>query len=95
MSKGRLCDVRGCDAPATHRAEVVIYAAAPALHRPAIGYLGIRVCAAHADDEHAAALLSDAGKRQIEQEFAKAGRARPAWSRSFVRWVALSEEPKG
>jgi hypothetical protein len=47
------------------------------------------VCAEHATEEHAAALLSEPGKRQIESGFAGIGRALPDWSRSFVRWRKL------
>lgn len=84
-----LCAVKDCEAPPTHRAEIVIYAAVSYLHPPAIGAIGVRVCDAHADDKHARALLTDEGKRRLEAEFAKARRARPDWTRSYVRWVKL------
>jgi hypothetical protein len=87
-----VCNVTGCDAAPTHRAEIVIYAQTSRLHQPAIGYLPLCVCAAHADAEHARALLSEEGKQQIAAQFVRAGRAWPDWKRSFVRWVPLKKE---
>jgi hypothetical protein len=68
---------------------MVIYARVNYVHPPAIGTMGIQVCAAHATDDNAAALLSDQGKRMIEAKFAGIGRALPDWRRSFVRWRKL------
>jgi 4-hydroxyphenylpyruvate dioxygenase-like putative hemolysin len=85
MSK--TCDVRDCTSPATHRAELVIYAAVAHVHPPAIGQIGIQVCDAHADEGHARMLMSADMQRKTETSFARIGRARPDWSRSFVRWV--------
>ncbi len=84
------CDIAGCSEVATHRAEMVIYAASTRIHPPAIGTLGIFVCTVHATEENANTLLSEPGKRQIEESFVSAGRARPDWARSFVRWKELS-----
>lgn len=83
------CNVTDCTNSATHQAEIVIYARVVYVHPPAVGTMGIRVCAAHADEEHARALLSEPGKRQIENGFRRIGRALPDWNRSFVRWTAL------
>jgi hypothetical protein len=83
------CDKVGCEARATHQAEVVLYAAVARVHPPAVGTLGIRVCEAHATKEAARELLSDEGKRQIERGFTQAGRAKPDWKRSFIRWKKL------
>jgi len=90
--KPLVCNVKGCDKPPTHRAEIVIYAQTDRLHTPAIGYLPLCVCTTHADDEHARALLSEEGKAQIAAGFAKAGKTRPDWTRSFVRWVPIRKE---
>lgn len=87
----RTCDITGCDKPATHRAEIVIYAASAKPHQPAIGTMGIRVCAAHATDENARELLTEPGKRQIERGFTGIGRAKPDWSRSFARWAPITK----
>lgn len=85
----RMCNVTGCETPPAFRAEIVIFANVAKLHPPAIGFLPLCVCAAHADEAHAHALLSDAGKRQIEAGFRHSGYALPDWKRSFVRWKAL------
>lgn len=66
----------------------MIYAVSARVHPPAIGAIDLVVCAAHATEEHAQALLSAESKRQIADGFARLGRARPDWARSFVRWVA-------
>ena len=84
-----VCAVKDCDQPATHRAELVIYAAVIRLHPPAIGAIRLCVCQTHADEEHARALLTPEAQRQIAAGFAGIGRAKPDWSRSFVRWVRL------
>lgn len=85
----RTCSVKDCQNAPTHRAEIVIYAAVDKLHKPAIGYLPICTCDAHADAEHARALLADEGKHQIECGFMRAGYAKPDWKRSHIRWVRL------
>ena len=84
------CNVIGCDAAPTHRAEIVIFAKSDKLHTPALGFLPLCVCDEHATEERANELLVPAGKQQIEEQFTKAGYARPDWTRSFVRWVPLA-----
>jgi hypothetical protein len=83
------CDVKDCTSPATHRAELVIYARVAHVHPPAIGAIGIQVCAAHADEEHAGWLISEDMKQKTDANFARIGKAKPDWNRSFVRWVKL------
>lgn len=83
------CARRGCPNPATHRAELVIYAISTKIHPPSIGSLNLCVCQDHATEAEAKLLLHDPGKRQIEQALQSAGRALPDWTRSFARWVAL------
>jgi len=51
-----VCAAKDCGQPATHRAELVIYAAVARLHPPAIGAIQLCVCQTHADEEHARAL---------------------------------------
>lgn len=92
MSTMRLCDVKGCSQPITHRAEVVIYAGVAQLHPPAIAALGLFVCQGHATEELAGELLTPEGKAQLNALFAKAGKARPNWKSSFARWVPLRSE---
>jgi len=84
-----MCGIKGCGARATHQAEIVVYAGVARLHAPAIGTMGIGVCAAHATEENARSLPSEPGKRQIEEGFRRIGRALPDWGRSFVRWREL------
>ena len=81
-----ICGIKDCGALATHQAEIVVYASVARLHTPAIGTMGIGVCAAHATEENARALLDEPGKRKIEDGFRRIGRALPDWTRSFVRW---------
>lgn len=83
------CNVTDCPNVASHQAEIVIYGQATKLHPPAVGTMGIQVCDQHADAEHAAALLSEPGKRQIESGFVRIGRVLPDWNRSFIRWKKL------
>jgi hypothetical protein len=84
------CCMTDCPNAATHRAELVIYAAVAQLHPPAIGTLEIGVCSDHATDENARSLLSEQGKTQIEAGFRGLGRALPDWKRSFVRWKEIA-----
>lgn len=81
----------GCEAPATHTAELVTYAVGVPIHAPAIGHINVRVCDAHATNEEGQLLLSDDGKRAIELAFAAQGLTRPDWSRSYIRWKKLEE----
>lgn len=81
------CDVKECTNDPAYHAEVVIYARVAHLHTPAIGYMPIRVCHEHATDQYARELLTEPGKRQIEDGFKRAGKALPDWSRSHVRWI--------
>ena len=87
------CAHPACQSPATHRAELVVYAIGVTLHEPAIGHIGLYVCTAHATEETARTLLNDATKQQITQSFVERGRAKPDWRYSFVRWKALEESP--
>lgn len=82
-----MCDRAGCENASTHQAEVVIYARIG--NTPATGVMGISVCDEHATEETARELLTDAGKRKIEDTFRQLGRALPDWSRSYARWKKI------
>lgn len=93
MPPTRRCSITGCDALATHRAEIVIYAKVAYLHTPSIGTMDLCVCDAHADETHARGVLTPEGKQRIAQNFAAAGYAAPDWTRSYVRWKRLEVTP--
>ncbi len=83
----QICERTGCERPATHRLELLLFTSLKAL--PSIGAMECYCCTDHATKEIADSVLTDEGKEQVNTVFLANDKFLPDWDISYAHFIPI------